>query len=80
MLEVGICSTFQPAKLTTVFRWCSNLVIVLVGEDVEVHLHVLQYMIEQFKLWEGGHCLLGKLLRYSEIMSWVFSKCKPFLM
>jgi hypothetical protein len=35
-------------------------VIVLVKEDVEMHLHALQIMTEEFQLWEWGHCRLGK--------------------
>jgi hypothetical protein len=42
---------------------------VLASEDVEVHLHALQTMAEQFKLCEWGHCFLGKLHRCSEITS-----------
>jgi hypothetical protein len=44
-------------------------VIVLAREDAEVHLHVLQTMIEQFQLHEWGHCHPGKLYCYSEIMA-----------
>jgi hypothetical protein len=41
----------------------SDLVIVLAREDVEVHLHALQTMTEQFQL------CLEKLQRCSEITS-----------
>jgi hypothetical protein len=61
MLEVGICSSLWSPKLTRVVQWCSNLVIVLVREDVEVHLHALQTMTEQFQQREWEHCRLGKL-------------------
>jgi hypothetical protein len=40
---------------------------VLVKEDVEVHLHALQTMTEQFQVCELGHCRLGDLQRCSEI-------------
>jgi hypothetical protein len=43
------------------------MVIVLAREDVEVHLHALQTVTEQFQLCEWGHCGLGKLHRCSEI-------------
>jgi hypothetical protein len=36
--------------------------------DIEVYLHALQTMAEQFQLCEWGHCRLGKLHRCSEIM------------
>jgi hypothetical protein len=52
-----------------VIQSCSNLVIVLAREDVKVQLHAPQTMTEQFQLCEWGHCRLGKLHRYSEIMS-----------
>jgi hypothetical protein len=45
------------------------MVIMLAKEDVEVHLHALQTMIEQFQLCERGHCLVGKLHRCLEITS-----------
>jgi hypothetical protein len=44
----------------------SNLVIVMAGEYVQVHLHVLHTITEQFRLCEWGHCRLGKLHRCSE--------------
>jgi hypothetical protein len=44
-------------------------VIVLAREDVEVHVHALQTMTEQFQLCEWGHYRLGKLRRCSEITS-----------
>jgi hypothetical protein len=43
-------------------------VIVLAREDVEIHLHALQTMTEQFQLCEWGHRPLGKLHCFSEIM------------
>jgi hypothetical protein len=43
--------------------------IMLAKEDVEVHLHALQTMNEQFHLCEWRHCQLGKVLRCLEIMS-----------
>jgi hypothetical protein len=45
------------------------MVIVLAMGDVEVQLHTLQTMIEQFQLCECGHYLLGKLNCCSEITS-----------
>jgi hypothetical protein len=45
------------------------MVILLARKDVEVHLHALQVMTEQFQLCEWGHCGLGKLYRFSEITS-----------
>jgi hypothetical protein len=42
-------------------KWCANLVTELDRENVEVHLHALQTMTEQFQLCELGHCPLGKL-------------------
>jgi hypothetical protein len=44
-------------------------VIVLAREDVEVHVHALKSMTEQFQLCEWGHSRLGKLRRRLEIMS-----------
>jgi hypothetical protein len=44
-------------------------VIVLVREDVEVHVHAIQTMTEQFQLREWGHCPFEKLHRCSEITS-----------
>jgi hypothetical protein len=44
MLEVGICSSLYFPKLTEMVQWCSDVVIVLAREDVEVHLHALQTM------------------------------------
>jgi hypothetical protein len=44
------------------------MVIVLATEDVEVHLHALQTMTEQFQLYELGHCHLGKVHCCLEIM------------
>jgi hypothetical protein len=41
-------------------------VIVLAKKDVEVQLHALQTMTEQFQLCERGHCHLGKLPHSSE--------------
>jgi hypothetical protein len=38
----------------------------LAKEEVEVHLHPLQTITEQFQLYEWGHCHLGKLHRCSE--------------
>jgi hypothetical protein len=46
-------------------------VIVLAREDVEVHLHALQTMNEQFLLCVWGHCRLGKVHHCSEMSeSW----------
>jgi hypothetical protein len=56
----NLCLTLV-SKLTRVVQWCSNLVIVLAREDVEVHLHTLQTMTEQLQLCEWGYCCLGKL-------------------
>jgi hypothetical protein len=42
--------------------------IVLAREDVEVHSHALQTIIEQFQLWEWGHYRLQRLHRFSEII------------
>jgi hypothetical protein len=53
-------------KLTKIVQWCSNRVIALSREDVEVHLHTLQTMTKQFQLCEWGHCRLG-ILHRSEI-------------
>jgi hypothetical protein len=44
-----------------------KFVIVLAGEDVEVHLRAIRTMNEQFQLCEWGHCSLGKLHHCSEI-------------
>jgi capsular polysaccharide biosynthesis protein len=44
-------------------------VIVQTREDVELHLHALQTMAEQFQLCEWGHFLLEKLHRFWEITS-----------
>jgi hypothetical protein len=47
-----------------------KLVIVLAREDVEVHLHALQIMTEEFQLCEWGlYRRLGKLYCCSEITS-----------
>jgi hypothetical protein len=62
MSEVGICPSLYILKLTTVVQRCSNLVIVLAREDVEVHLHALQSTTEQFQLCEWGHCRLGNCI------------------
>jgi hypothetical protein len=45
------------------------VVTVLAREDVEVHLHALQAMTEEFQLCEWGHNRLGKLHHYSKITS-----------
>jgi hypothetical protein len=50
-------------KLTRVVQWCSNLVIVLVREGAEVHLHALKTMTEQFQLCEWEYCCLEKVHR-----------------
>jgi hypothetical protein len=52
-----------------VVQFCSNLVIVLAREDVEVTLHAYQTMTKQFQLFEWGHCIHGKLHRCSEMTS-----------
>jgi hypothetical protein len=39
-------------------QWNSNLVFVLTMEDVEVHLHALKTITEQFQLCEGGIVVL----------------------
>jgi hypothetical protein len=44
-------------------------VIVLAREQVEVYLHALQAMTEQFQLCEWGHCHLRKLHHHLEITS-----------
>jgi hypothetical protein len=55
MLEVGICSSFWSPKLIRLFHWCSNLVIVLAREDVNVHLQALPTITEQFPaVWIGA--------------------------
>jgi hypothetical protein len=56
-----------------VVQWFPNLIIMLVREDIEVHLHAFQTMTEQFQLCEWGYCLFGKLYRCSKITSglWV---------
>jgi hypothetical protein len=46
-------------------------VIVLAREDVEVHLHALQTMTEQFQLCERGRYHLGKRHRCSEGNVWI---------
>jgi hypothetical protein len=43
--------------------------IALAREDVEVHLHALQTMNEQFQLYEWGYCPLGKLDHCPEMKS-----------
>jgi hypothetical protein len=43
--------------------------IAMASEDVEVHLHALQTMTEQFQLCEWGYFSLGKLHRCLEITS-----------
>jgi hypothetical protein len=48
-----------------VIQGCSNLVFLLVGEDI----NAIQTMSEQFQLCEWEYCRLGKLHRYSEITS-----------
>jgi hypothetical protein len=69
MLNMGISSSLPSPKLTRVVQRCSNVLIVLDSEDVEVHLHALIAMTEQLQLCELGHFPLGKLHRCSEIMS-----------
>jgi hypothetical protein len=60
MLEVGICSSLKSLKLTTLDQLYLDLVTVLAREDIEVHLHPLQAMTEQFQLYEWGHCHIAK--------------------
>jgi hypothetical protein len=43
--------------------------ILLAKEDVEVHIHVVQTITEQFHLCEWRHCRLRKLFRLSEMTS-----------
>jgi hypothetical protein len=69
MLEMGMCSSFWSPKQTRVVQCCSNLMIVLAVEDVEVHVHAFETMTEQLQLCEGGIVVLGKLRRCSEIAS-----------
>jgi hypothetical protein len=78
MLAVRICSSLWSPKLTRMVQ-CSNLLIVLAKEDVEVHFPALQTMTEQFQLCEWGHCRLGKLRR-SEMMSgsWDAPDCPTY--
>jgi hypothetical protein len=40
---------------------CSHLLFMLAMEDVKVHLHALQTIIEQFQLCEWVHCRLALL-------------------
>jgi hypothetical protein len=56
MLDVEICSSFLSPKLTRVTKWCWNLVIMWAREDVEVHLHTLQTMTEEYQLssWKSA--------------------------
>jgi hypothetical protein len=53
-LEVEICSSLEPTKLTRVVKWYSNLVTGICRDDVEVHVHALQRMTEHFQLCEWG--------------------------
>jgi hypothetical protein len=48
LLEGTFSSCFRDVGGGT--KSCSDLVIVLVREDAEVHLHALQTMTEQFQL------------------------------
>jgi hypothetical protein len=48
ILDVGICSSLQSPKLTSVVI----LVIMLTWKDAEVHLHALQTVTEHFQLCE----------------------------
>jgi hypothetical protein len=57
ILEVEICSSLKPPKLTTIVQCCSNEVTVLTSEDVDVHLHAVQAATAQFQLCEGGQAL-----------------------
>jgi hypothetical protein len=57
MLEVGICSSLQSPKLTTMVQCCSNEVTVLAREDVDVYLHAVQAATNQSQLCEGGKAL-----------------------
>jgi hypothetical protein len=43
-------------------RVCSNLVVVLAREDVEVHLHALQTTTEQSIYVNGGTVVLEKFI------------------
>jgi hypothetical protein len=72
MLQVGIYSSLQTAKLTRAILWRSNVVIAVSREYVEVHIHAFQIMTEHFQLCEGAHCHLAILHPCSEITSGSF--------
>jgi hypothetical protein len=66
ILKAGICSSLKSPNLTRVVQRCSDLVIVLAREDVEVHVHVLQTMTEQFQMCEWGTVVLENFVIVSK--------------